>query len=213
MLNIKNLKVGPLEACCYIIPSIRYSEAMIIDPGGDGEKIIDYLEKNKLNPTILINTHGHGDHIGGNKELKSKYPDIQICIHNDDAEMLTDPYKNLSLLGGVRYVSPSANRILNHNDEIVFDEYTFKVFHLPGHTPGGIGLYSDSAYNGEAPVIFSGDTLFAGGIGRTDLPGGNHDLLIQSIKSCIFTLDERTIVHPGHGSSTTVKAEKEKFNF
>ncbi|ODS34688.1 MAG: putative hydroxyacylglutathione hydrolase [Candidatus Scalindua rubra] len=213
MLNIQKFELGPLEACCYIISTRISSKAVIIDPGEETDKIIDYINKKKLDPIILINTHGHGDHIGGNKELKKRYPDIQICVHNDDAEMLTDPYKNLSLLSGKRYVSPPANRILNHNDKIMFDEYTFRILHLPGHTSGGIGIYTDSTCNGEAPVLFSGDTLFAGGIGRTDLPGGSYHLLIQSIKQYIFTLDENTIIHPGHGSSTTVEVEKERFNF
>lgn len=200
-----------MDACCYIVYS-KCSEAVIIDPGGETEKILDCLEKKKLHPIILINTHGHGDHIGGNKELKEKFPDIQICIHKDDAEMLTDPFKNLSLLGGKRYSSPPADRILNHDDKIMFDEYVFRILHLPGHTPGGIGIYTDSTSNGDALILFSGDTLFAGGYGRTDLPGGSHTSLLQSIKQYIFKLNENTIIHPGHGTSTTVKAEKERFN-
>jgi hydroxyacylglutathione hydrolase len=211
MLDIQKLEIGTLGACCYIVSS-KCSEAVIIDPGGETEKILDYLEKKKLHPIIIINTHGHGDHIGGNKELKEKFPDIQICIHKDDAEMLTDPYKNLSLLGGKRYSSPPADRILNHDDKIMFDEYVFRILHLPGHTPGGIGIYTDSTGNGDTLILFSGDTLFAGGYGRTDLPGGSHALLLQSIKQYIFKLDENTIIHPGHGASTTVKAEKERFN-
>ncbi len=211
MLDIQRLEVGPLFACCYIVSS-RCSEAIIIDPGGDTEKITGYLDEKKLHPIILINTHGHGDHIGGNKDLKERFPDIQICIHIDDAEMLADPFKNLSLLGGKRYSSPPANRLLNHNDMIIYDEYVFRVLHLPGHTPGGIGIYTDSAGNGEPPILFSGDTLFAGGFGRTDLPGGSHIHLLQSIKQSIFMLDENTVIHPGHGSSTTVKAEKERFD-
>jgi glyoxylase-like metal-dependent hydrolase (beta-lactamase superfamily II) len=143
--------------------------------------------------------------------LKEKFPDIKICIHTDDAEMLEDPFKNLSLLGGKRYSSPPACRTLNHDDKIKLNGYEFRVLHLPGHTRGGIGIYTDSADNGEAPVLFSGDTLFAGGYGRTDLPGGSHNHLLQSIKECIFKLDENTVIYPGHGSSTTVKAEKERF--
>lgn len=211
MLDIQKLEIGPLDACCYIIAS-KCSEAILIDPGGDVEMIIDCLEKRRLRPVTLINTHGHGDHIGGNKALKEKYPDIQICIHKDDEEMLADPFKNLSLLGGKRYSSPPADRILHHDDKIVFDEHVFRILHLPGHTRGGIGIYIDATSNGDIPILFSGDTLFAGGYGRTDLPGGSHALLLQSIKQRIFMLDESTVIHPGHGSSTTVKTEKERFN-
>lgn len=213
MLDIQKLEVGPLDACCYIIPSRKGPEAMIIDPGGDAESIIEYLESKDLTPVLLINTHGHGDHIGGNKELKERYTDIQICIHSADEEMLEDPFKNLSLLGGKRYSSPPASRVLHHNDRVMFDDIVFNIIHLPGHTPGGIGIYMDSECNGDAPILFSGDTLFAGNIGRTDLPGGSLELLIQSVKYSIFTLDERTIIHPGHGLSSTIKVEKERFNF
>ena len=211
MLEIQKLEVGPLDACCYIV-SAECSKAMIIDPGGDTERVLEYLEKKKLQPVFLVNTHGHGDHIGGNKELQEKFPNIEICIHADDAEMLEDPFKNLSLLGGKRYSSPAANRILNHNDKIVLDKYIFSVFHLPGHTRGGIGLYINFKGNGEVPILFSGDTLFAGGYGRTDLPGGSHNQLLESIKHCIFKLEDNTTIHPGHGPSTTVKAEKSRFS-
>lgn len=213
MLDIHKIMISPLDSCCYIISPGENSKAVIIDPGGDCDKIIDYLDKKSLDPVLLINTHGHGDHIGGNKELKEKYPNIQICIHSADAEMLADPFKNLSLLGGKRYSSPPADRILNHDDSIEFDSYTFRVIHLPGHTRGGIGIYIDSAANGDAPVLFSGDTLFVGGIGKTNYPGGSFDALIKSIEFCIFTLDENTILHPGHGASSTIKLEKESFNF
>ncbi|GJQ57336.1 MAG: MBL fold metallo-hydrolase [Candidatus Scalindua sp. AMX11] len=208
MLEIQKLQIGPLGSCCYIITSVGSSEAMIIDPGGDAEQIIKLLEEKGLELTLLINTHGHGDHIGANKELKRVFPESKICIHQDDAEMLTDPFKNLSLLGGVRYSSPPADMILSHHDKVIFDGYIFEIIHLPGHTRGGIGIYVDRSVDGEVPVLFSGDTLFEGGIGRTNLPGGSHDLIVQSITRCIFTLNEKTIVNPGHGPSTTVEREK-----
>ncbi len=213
MLVIKKLEIGPLGSCCYIISSTRSSEAMIIDPGGDAEQVINLLEEKGLKLTLVINTHGHGDHIGANKELKRVFPEAMICIHHDDAEMLTDPFKNLSLLGGVRYSSPPADKILSHRDKILFDGYTFEIIHLPGHTPGGIGIYVDRSIDGEVPVLFSGDTLLEGGIGRTNLPGGSHDIIVQSITRCIFTLNEKTIVNPGHGSSTTVEREKGRLSF
>lgn len=213
MLEIKKFEAGPLKACCYIISSGALPEAIIIDPGGDTEEIINCLKENNLKPIYIINTHGHGDHIGGNKELKEKYPDIQICIHNDDAEMLTDPFKNLSLLGGKRYSSPPADKIFNHGDKIEFADYTFKILHLPGHTRGGIGIFTDAGCNGGQPILFSGDTLLAGGIGGTNFPGGDHEVLVQSIKKNIFTLNENAILHPGHGPSSTIKIEKERFGY
>ncbi|MCP5003885.1 MAG: MBL fold metallo-hydrolase [Planctomycetes bacterium] len=213
MLEIKKLQIGPLGSCCYILSTSGSSDAMIIDPGGDAGQIIKLLEEKGLRLTTLINTHGHGDHIGANKELKIVFPESNICIHRDDAEMLTDPFKNLSLLGGVRYSSPPADKILFHRDKVEFGGYTLEVLHLPGHTPGGIGLYVDRSSDGEVPVLFSGDTLMERGIGRTNLPGGSHDSIVHSITNSIFTLNEKTIVNPGHGPATTVKIEKERLGF
>lgn len=206
-MKIKTIYVGLLQCCCYIVSNEQSREAIVIDPGGDTKIIIDYLKKNNLKPLLLINTHGHGDHIGGNLEMKEAFPEIEICIHADDEDMLTLPSKNLSFLGGVLYKSPPAEHVLQHGDVIGIDGCKFKVLHTPGHTPGGICLLST---NGEAnpSVLFSGDTLFAQGIGRTDLPGGSYEKLMKSIRDKILTLPDDTVVYPGHGPSTTVAEEK-----
>ncbi len=214
---IQKIPVGPLKVCCYIVMGTTTSNAMIVDPGADAKTIIAFLEKRNLTPRIIVITHGHGDHIGANADLKKAFPDIQICVHKEDQDMLPYPAKNLSILaafyGGATVRSPLADRLLKDRDIITFDQYTFEVIHTPGHTPGGICLYSKNIENGESPVLFSGDSLFKEGIGRTDFPGCNHEELIRSIKERLLVLDEKTIVYPGHGQPTTIANEKKKNPF
>lgn len=227
MIKIKRILVGPLESCCYIVSAENSKNAMLIDPGGDADRIIEYCRDNNLIPVLLVNTHGHGDHIGANKRLKEVYPDIRIYIHAYDAPMLTNEYLNLSLLGGKRYKSPPADRVLRHEDQILFGDIVIKVIHTPGHTGGGICLLcnissanSDGISDGigengshNHPVLFSGDSLFNGGIGRTDLPNGSFETLVDAIKNRLLTLDGNTVVYPGHGEPTTILKEREENPF
>jgi hydroxyacylglutathione hydrolase len=212
---IQKLNVGHLKACCYVVIGKDASEAMIIDPGADAETIISFLKGKHLSPKIIVLTHGHGDHIGANADLKKAFPEIQICIHEKDLEMLPYPAKNLSILsafyGNPTVRSPLADRVLKDRDTVSVDGYVFDVIHTPGHTPGGICLYSSNRESGEFPIVFSGDSLFRRGIGRTDFPGSNQEKLIRAIKERLFVLDDKTIVYPGHGSSTTIGEEK-KYN-
>ncbi|GAB61226.1 MAG: MBL fold metallo-hydrolase [Candidatus Jettenia sp.] len=209
---IHKIPVGPLKVCCYIVAGKISNDAMIIDPGADAEAIIDFLKKGRLTPKIIVLTHGHGDHIGANTGLKKAFPDIQICIHEEDQDMLPYPAKNLSILsafyGGPTVRSPLANRLLRDGDTITVDEHIFDVIHTPGHTPGGICLSSKKRENGRPPILFSGDTLFKESIGRTDFPGSDQEKLLRAIKERLFVLDEDTIVYPGHGPSTTILEEK-----
>lgn len=209
---IHKIPVGPLKVCCYIVAGKISNDAMIIDPGADAEAIIDFLKKGRLTPKIIVLTHGHGDHIGANAALKKAFPDIQICIHEEDQDMLPYPAKNLSILsafyGGPTVRSPLANRLLKDGDTITVDEHIFDVIHTPGHTPGGICLSSKKRENGRPPILFSGDTLFKESIGRTDFPGSDQEKLLRAIKERLFVLDEDTIVYPGHGPSTTILEEK-----
>lgn len=209
---IQKIPVGPLKVCCYIVAGKISNDAMIIDPGADAEAIIDFLKKGRLTPKIIVLTHGHGDHIGANAALKKAFPDIQICIHEEDQDMLPYPAKNLSILsafyGGPTVRSPLANRLLKDGYMITVDEHVFDVIHTPGHTPGGICLSSKKRENGKPPILFSGDTLFKESIGRTDFPGSDQEKLLRAIKERLFVLDEDTIVYPGHGPSTTILEEK-----
>lgn len=209
---IQKIQVGPLQVCCYIVTDRNSAEAMIIDPGAEADTIITFLKKRRLLPMIIAITHGHGDHIGANAELKEVFPDVQICVHEEDQDMLPYPAKNLSILaafyGGTTVRSPLADRLLKDGDTITIGGCSFEIIHTPGHTPGGICLLSKNKENGAPPVLFSGDSLFKESIGRTDFPGCSQERLIRSIRDRLFILDEKTIVYPGHGPSTTIQEEK-----
>ncbi len=209
---IQKINVGPLQVCCYIVADKDTAEAMIIDPGDDAATIIEFLKKRRLIPKFIVITHGHGDHIGANAGIKKTFPDIQICVHEADQDMLPYPAKNLSILaafyGGITVRSPAADRLLRDGDTVTVGGYTFDIIHTPGHSPGGICVYSKNQENGNPPVLFSGDTLFKDSIGRTDFPGCSQEVLIRAIKERLFILDDKTIVYPGHGPSTTIAEEK-----
>lgn len=200
---LETLFVGPIEACCYILGDPETKAAAIIDPGGDGERILETVGSHGLQPQFIINTHGHYDHIGANNLVKTEYPDAQICVHPQDAAMLGRPGKNLSFLLGNNYRSTQPDRLLNEGDELNVGGLLLRVIHTPGHTEGGISLHCP-----QANCCFTGDLLFAGGVGRTDLPGGDEDTLLESIRQKIFPLGDETVVYPGHGASTTVGAER-----
>lgn len=194
-------KTGSLATNCYIIGCPDTKEAVVVDPGWDGEDIINILEEENLTLKYIINTHGHGDHIGANGQLK-EYSGAEILIHQADAAMLTDPQKNLSAAFSEKVVSPHADRFLQEGDVInVGTSVTLKVLHTPGHTPGGICLKGSN-------FILTGDTLFAGSIGRTDFPGGSFEELISSIKNKLFSLEGDYIIYPGHGPSSTLEKER-----
>jgi len=197
---IKQLVVGPLAANCFIIGCENTREAVVIDPGGDVKEILWTLVDEKLKVKYIINTHGHFDHTGGNYELK-KATGAPIVIHRLDASMLNNISQSANRWGFNMPNSPSADIFVDEGDLISFGNYGLNVLHTPGHTPGSISLYGNSA-------VFVGDTLFAGSIGRTDFPGGDYQALINAVITKIFPLGDDVKVYPGHGPSTTVGQER-----
>ena len=204
MIN-ERLVVGMLATNCYVVGCPRTRQGMVIDPGGDAEIIGDRVEELGLTLAWIVDTHGHGDHIEAQRALKERFPEAQIAIHPDDADCLADPQRNLSVMLGVPYTSPPADRLLNDGDDLTVGALTFKVLHTPGHTRGGVSLFCQPD-DGD-PVVFCGDTLFDGSIGRTDFPGGSMSTLLASIRERLFTLPPRTVCYTGHGEPTTIERE------
>jgi len=200
---IKNLTVGPIMANCFIVGCEKTREAAVIDPGDESDKILLTLAGLKLKVKYIINTHGHFDHVGGNKKMKDA-TGADILIHSLDAPMLDYISQSASAWGMNVENSPPPDLMLKDGDEVKFGDITLKVIHTPGHSPGGISLYSDG-------VVFVGDTLFDGSIGRTDFPGGDFETLISSIRKKLFVLGDDVRVFTGHGPETTIGAEK-KYN-
>ncbi len=199
-MKVHTLSVGPMQANCYILECEETKKAIVIDPGGDSDLILDFIESNKLKTEFIINTHAHIDHIASNEELKSRTSAL-ICIHKEDADMLVNPQKNLSFFIGSPISSPSPDRLLNDGDILESGTIRLQVIHTPGHSPGSISLLSQEC-------IFTGDLLFAGGIGRYDFPGSSYEELIRSLRK-IMELKSDLIVYPGHGPATTIGEERE----
>ena len=197
---LKMLVVGPIQANCYLLGCERTREAVVIDPGDDVDTILMTLAKEKLRCVYIINTHGHFDHSGANKRLK-EVTKGQLLLHEADAPMVTSQAASGRMWGMNVENSPPPDRYLKEGDVILFGDVSLKVLHTPGHSPGGICLVTDS-------MVFVGDTLFAGSIGRTDFPGGNYDGLLRSVREKIFTLGDDVVIYPGHGPETTVGRER-----
>lgn len=195
---LKIFTVGPMEANCYILYNPDKRAGLIIDPGAEGSHLIKFIKQEKISINYIINTHGHPDHIGANRKIK-EHTNAPILIHQYDAPMLAKSGSVLSLIFPLESSSPAADTFIKDGDLIECAGMKLKVLHTPGHTPGGISLLIDDS-------IFTGDTLFSGSIGRSDLPGGSPQVLLNSIKK-ILSLDENLIIYPGHGPSTTVGQE------
>jgi hydroxyacylglutathione hydrolase len=201
----KALMVGLLEVNCYILGDEATREAVVIDPGGDEAEILDTLDHNNLQLKLIIDTHGHFDHVDANQPLKDA-TGAKIAIHEADAQMLDKPSAEAMFFTGNRLRLSQPDILLKEGDILTFGQYRLRVLHTPGHTPGGISLVLENH-----TYVYVGDLLFAGSIGRTDFPGGSFEALINAVKTKIFPLGDNYSVYPGHGPVTTVGQER-KYN-
>lgn len=197
---LEAIQVGSMQVNCYVIASGDNGNAILIDPGDDAGKIKKVLNKHRLKLAFIINTHGHIDHIGCDDMFG-----VGVYIHSLDAPLLKDPELNLSSFLAVAFKVKSELKLLEDKQIITLDDIQLEVLHIPGHTPGGIALF---VKNPQQKILFTGDSLFAGSIGRTDFPGASEELLIASIKKKLLTLSNDTVIYPGHGPSSTIGEEK-----
>lgn len=194
------MSLGELGTNCYIV--YKNSRALIIDPGAESERVINFLNEKQLTPEAIVLTHAHFDHIGAVDDVRKAYS-IPVYLHKDEEEWLTEPSFN----GSGRF--PRTPIVTSPPDAFIVEgtmdvgSFTFDVFHTPGHSPGSTTLIFK-----ESGLIISGDVLFNQGIGRTDLYGGNTEQLITSIQTKVFQLDDTFTVYPGHGNPTTIGSEK-----
>lgn len=194
------MSLGPLGANCYLI--YNGEDALVIDPGGEAEVIVQEIQSKKLRPLAILLTHAHFDHIGAVDEIRNKY-DIKVYVHENEADWLSESRLNRSeLFTGESIVTSPPDAFLEIGN-MKIGSFEFEIIHTPGHSPGSVSI----AFHHTKKVL-SGDALFYQGIGRTDLPGGDAQQLEKSIKENLYTLDDTYAVYPGHGPSTTIGAEK-----
>ncbi len=198
---LMGMEISAMGQNCYIVGCEETREVAVIDPGGNAAGILDLLKKHDLKAVYIINTHGHIDHIGGNQGVKEA-TGAKILIHEADAPMLGSSASNLASLMGAKVTSPPADQFLKDGDIIkIGNTVELEVIHTPGHSPGGICLKTGD-------IIFVGDTLFQGSIGRTDFPGGSYPQLIKMIKEKLLRYGDEVVAYPGHGPATTIGFER-----
>ena len=197
---VKTLSVGPIMANCYIIGCEETKNAAVIDPGDEADRILLALSEEKLKVQYILNTHGHFDHVGANKRLKG-VTGAKLAIHPDDIVMLESVNMAAASFGMSVENSPAPDLTIKDGDTVTIGNISLNVIHTPGHSPGGVSFHTNG-------IVFVGDTLFAGSIGRTDFPGGDFNTLIASIKNKLFVLGDDVQALTGHGPATTIGQEK-----
>jgi glyoxylase-like metal-dependent hydrolase (beta-lactamase superfamily II) len=203
-LYIHTIVSAPFEENTYVVRQPGRSDGLVIDPGLEPDLILDYLKSERLTPAAILNTHGHADHIGGNAVLKKAYPQAPLIIGANEARLLTDAGANLSAPFGVPVLSPPADRTVVEGDIVEAAGIRLEVLDVPGHSPGHV-VY---LYRASPALLFGGDVLFRGSIGRYDFPGSDGRLLFAGIREKVLTLPPDTVVYSGHGPVTTVGHEK-----
>jgi hydroxyacylglutathione hydrolase len=198
----KQIPLGPLQTNAYVLYDEK-KEAIIFDPGGEGEKLNKWLKSEGLKPIAILLTHAHFDHIGAVDEVR-EYWDVRVYIHKKEKGWLADPKKNGSALfmGSNSVKVKDADLLIKEEGKLDIGSFSFEVYETPGHSPGSVSYYLN-----KLGIVFSGDVLFAGGIGRTDLPGGSYETLMDSINNKLMELPGDTIVASGHGPLTRIGIE------
>lgn len=197
---VTSLVVGPLQVNCFLVACPQTRDLLIIDPGDEAARILAAVHACGGRPVAVVNTHGHFDHVGANRELLAACG-AELLIHELDLPLLQRAEYQAQFYGLHAERSPTPDRLLQDGDEIPFGQVSCRVIHLPGHSPGGIALLCGRH-------LFVGDVLFAGSIGRTDLPGGDQRTLVTGIRRRLWGLPGDTVVHPGHGPDTTIARER-----
>ncbi|MGH7382525.1 MAG: MBL fold metallo-hydrolase [Candidatus Methylomirabilales bacterium] len=199
-MKVHSFTIGPLETNAYLVVDEVSQQALLIDPGLGSEGIYEVIIAEGLALSAIVNTHGHFDHVCGNAFFRAK-TGAPVLIHREDAGVMRQAAEQARAFGFQVAPPPPPDRLLNEGDEVVMGGERMRVLHTPGHTPGGICLYGEG-------VVLVGDALFAGSIGRTDLPGGSTEVLLASIRTKLLSLPDDTVVYPGHGPPTTIGAER-----
>jgi hydroxyacylglutathione hydrolase len=202
-LDIRTIESMPFAENSYVLRVPGRDDCVVVDPGFEPNLILEHLEDEGLTLAAILNTHGHVDHIAGNKAMKDAFPNAPIVIGKLDAAMLTDADLNLSGPFGIPITSPPADRLVNHGDAFEYAGMAFDVRFTPGHSPGHV-VFLVRGTN----MVIGGDVLFREGIGRHDFPGGSLAVLANSIRTQLYTLPEDTVIYPGHGPTTVIGYEK-----
>jgi glyoxylase-like metal-dependent hydrolase (beta-lactamase superfamily II) len=204
---LETAAVGPFFKNGFVVGCERTRQAIYIDPGDEVDQLLAFIEAEQLHVTHILLTHAHVDHVSGVAEAKRALG-APIYLHRDDLPIYQSAVRTGMMFGLTVEEPPPVDRYYEDNDLIVFGDYEVRVSHTPGHCPGGVVLAISQKGDAAAPLLFVGDTLFAGSIGRTDLPGGDYETLLQAITGVLFAFPDESIVYSGHGPETTIGREK-----
>ena len=203
-LQVHTIVSLPFQENTYIVWRAGRRDALVIDPGLEPDAILAFLEEQSLDVAAILDTHGHADHIAGNEPVKERYPHAPLVIGAKEVALLSDPVLNMSAPFGFSVVSPPADQLVREGDVLEFAGIRLEVLEIPGHSPGHVVfLVRDGPI-----VVFGGDVLFRGSIGRTDFAGGSFQQLESGIRTKLYTLPDDSVIYPGHGPVTNVGHEK-----
>lgn len=204
-MEIRVVVSAAFQQNTYVVWRPEREDCLVIDPGLDPEAVISSIEKQGLSPAAILNTHGHSDHIGGNESLKKRWPGCPLVIGRNEVEKLSDPRKNLSVMFGANLTSPPPDHTVTDGDVYAAAGFDLQVLEIPGHSAGHVVFRVDGQNPG---VVFVGDVIFQGSVGRTDFPDGDFAQLAAGIKTKLFSLPDDTVLLSGHGPATTVGEER-----